>query len=37
MATHSCLECSCLENPMNKGVGGLQLMGLQRVGTQLSN
>ena len=26
------LQYSWLENPMNKGAGGLQFMGLQRVG-----
>ena len=26
------LQCSCLENPMGRGAGGLQSMGLQRVG-----
>ena len=26
------LQCSCLENPMDKESGGLQSMGLQRVG-----
>ena len=26
------LQCSCLENPMDRGAGGLQSMGSQRVG-----
>ena len=26
------LQYSCLENPMNRGAGGLQSIGLQRVG-----
>ena len=26
------LQCSCLENPMDRGPGGLWFMGLQRVG-----
>ena len=26
------LQYSCLENPMDRGAGGLQSMGLQRVG-----
>ena len=28
-------QYSCLENPMNRGAGGLQSMGLQRVGLNL--
>ena len=26
------LQCSCLENPMDRGAWGLQSIGLQRVG-----
>ena len=26
------LPCSCLENPMDRGPGGLQSIGLKRVG-----
>ena len=26
------LQCSCLGNPMDRGPGGLESMGLQRVG-----
>ena len=26
------LQCSCLENPMDRGLGGLPSMGSQRVG-----
>ena len=26
------LQCSCLENPMDREPGGLQPMGLQRIG-----
>ena len=30
-------QYSCLENPMNRGAGGLQSLGLQRVGLNLLN
>ena len=31
------LQYSCLENPMNRGAGGLQSIGLQRVGHDWNN
>ena len=31
------LQCSCLENPMDREPGGLQPMGLQRIGHNWSN
>ena len=31
LATHSSVQCPCLENPMDRGAGVLQSIGLQRV------